>query len=110
MINEALLSQYTELLGTSGVEDMMKVFNDTVDTYLEELNGCATARDEQAFRQQAHRLKGALRSVGMQTLSARMEYCEKEVWTWPEAEKEVVQLAAELPLHQQAIENWLRSR
>ena len=110
MIDDALLSQYADVLGNDGVRDMLAMFNTTVVTYLAELQTCVKQQNEAELRQQAHRLKGALRSVGMQSLSARMAYCEKEAWTWPQVENEVAQLAAELPLHQQTIEDWLRRR
>ncbi|MGQ4276575.1 Hpt domain-containing protein [Pseudidiomarina sp. E22-M8] len=110
MLDKELLEQYAELMGNDGVQDMYATFADNIGGYLNHLEWLLKQREEKEFRNQAHRIKGACRSVGLRQLAERMERLERDPWQWEEAVDEVVQWKAERPMHQHQIEAWLNAR
>ncbi|MDN7136894.1 Hpt domain-containing protein [Pseudidiomarina sp. 1ASP75-14] len=110
MLDKKLLEQYAELMGDDGVQDMYSTFSDNIGGYLNHMQWLLQKRDEKEFRNQAHRIKGACRSVGLRQLANIMERFEREHWEWQQAEEELAQWTAELPMHQHQIEAWLSAR
>lgn len=110
MLNKKLLEEYAELMGADGVQEMYATFADNINGYLNHLEWLVKERKEQEVRNQAHRIKGACRSVGLQQLAEGMERLERDPWQWEQALEEVVRWKAELPMHQHQIEAWLNAR
>ncbi|RUO62534.1 Hpt domain-containing protein [Pseudidiomarina insulisalsae] len=110
MLDKDLLEQYADLMGDDGVQDMYATFADNIGGYLNHLQWLVKARNEAEFRNQAHRVKGACRSMGLTELATTMEYFERGQWQWEEVEKELAQWESDLPLHQHQIEAWLNAR
>ncbi|RUO42947.1 histidine kinase [Aliidiomarina taiwanensis] len=82
-----LLEQYTDMLGIKGLRDSLNMFIELMPEYMQELDSVVHARDEQATRSQAHKMKGACRSLGFSGLAQPMEHIEKNRWTWEEVEQ-----------------------
>lgn len=110
MLDEKLLDQYAELMGAQGVSEMYDTFADNIGGYLELLRRLIADRDFTESKRQAHKIKGACRSIGLKQLARRMEYLERESWDWDEAEEILEQWATELPLHQLHLKRWLHAR
>lgn len=110
MLDEKLLEQYYELIGKEGVQEMYQTFADNIGGYLEQLQRLIKQRDEAETRRQAHKLKGACRSVGLRQLASQMELLEREQWRWQQADDIIAQWATELPMHQGELRSWLHVR
>ncbi len=110
MIDERLLTQYADLMGTAGVDDMIATFADNVGGYLDHICWLVKQRDESGVRSQAHKLKGACRSVGLRELATLMEQIERDPWVWEALEQMLMMWATELPMHQQQLQRWLNAR
>lgn len=110
MLDKDLLEQYADLMGNEGVHEMYETFADNIGGYLNHLQWLVKERDETAVRNQAHRMKGACRSIGLTELAKVMEKLERDPWKWKEAEKTLAQWEQELPTHQHQIEAWLKAR
>lgn len=83
-IDTDLLQQYTEMLGIKGLRDSMVMFTELMPAYLEELTKAMRDKDDEATRSQAHKMKGACRSLGFSALAEPMEHIEKNTWEWSE--------------------------
>ncbi|MDX1705295.1 Hpt domain-containing protein [Pseudidiomarina sp.] len=110
MLNEKLLEQYAELMGYEGMSEMYEAFAENIGGYLALLRRLFDERDYTESKRQAHKMKGACRSVGLKQLASRMEYLERESWNWDEASQMIEQWATELPLHQLHLKRWLNAR
>ncbi|CAB0151094.1 Aerobic respiration control sensor protein ArcB [Pseudidiomarina piscicola] len=110
MLDKQLLEQYAELMGDDGVQDMYAAFADNIGGYLNHLQWLVKQRQEQELRNQAHKIKGACRSVGLRQLAQTMEKLERAEWQWQDVEHELAKWEAELPIHQHQIEAWLKAR
>lgn len=110
MIDEKLLQQYYDLLGAEGVGEMYETFADNIGGYLELMQHLVAQRDETETRRQAHKLKGACRSVGLHELASEMELIERQPWQWEELEKRLDAWAKQQPQHQAELKRWLVAR
>jgi two-component system aerobic respiration control sensor histidine kinase ArcB len=110
MLDEKLLEQYYDLLGKEGVHEMYDIFADNIGGYLKRLKELVQERDEAETRRQAHKVKGACRSVGLSQLASQMERLEREEWHWQDADELMAQWSLELPLHQHELRHWLHAR
>ncbi len=110
MLDKDLLEQYADLMGDEGMQDMYATFADNIGGYLDHLQWLVKERKEQEVRNQAHRVKGACRSMGLVELARVMEKLERQQWSWEEVEEELVQWEKDLPAHQHQIETWLKAR
>ena len=110
MIDQQLLEQYTELMGSQGVCEMYETFADNIGGYLNHLQWLVKERKEQEFRQQSHKVKGACRSIGLPELAKQMERFEKAEWQWQQVDEELAQWQKQLPLHQKELERWLQNQ
>ncbi len=110
MLDENLLNQYHEILGNEGLHEIYTNFSQHIDGYFTELQQCVQAHNEQATRDQAHKIKGACRSIGLRKLAEQMGHIEKEAWHWNEVDALLAQWQTELPLHQHELRHWLHAR
>lgn len=110
MLDEKLLDQYYELLGKEGVHEMYDIFSDNIGGYVKRLQELVAQRDEKETRSQAHKVKGACRSVGLRQLASQMERVERDEWHWQDVDKLMAQWTQELPLHQHELRHWLHAR
>jgi len=110
MLDENLLEQYYELLGKDGLHEMYDIFSDNIGGYLKHLQELVQQRNETETRRQAHKVKGACRSVGLRQLASEMERLERAEWHWQDADKLMVQWTQDLPLHQHQLRSWLHAR
>ncbi|MCL5049370.1 Hpt domain-containing protein [Aliidiomarina maris] len=85
-INFDLLSQYRDLLGSEGLNDSLATLESLMPDYFEELTALRAAEDEASFRRQAHKIKGACRSLGFARMGEVMAFLERDTWTWPQAQ------------------------
>jgi|GEM_PF-397892 len=86
VLDTALLQQYLELLGVSGLAASMATFKELIPGYFEALLSFIEQRDEKATRSQAHKIKGSCRSLGFTRLGEPMRFIEQEAWEWNEPE------------------------
>lgn len=110
VIDTELLEQYYESLGEDGLEMTLKTFDQVIQGYASLLHEAATKKDEAQLRSQAHKVKGACRSVGLKALAVYMENLEKESWGWPTAEQWLVEWADNVIPHRQQIQQWLEQQ
>ncbi len=110
MLDKDLLGQYADLMGDDGVYEMYETFADNIGGYLNHLQWLVKERKEADVRSQAHRVKGACRSMGLMELAKTMEWLEREDWQWTEVDEALMQWAKDLPAHQHQIEAWLSAR
>ncbi|MDX1525693.1 MAG: Hpt domain-containing protein [Pseudidiomarina maritima] len=110
MLDEKLLTQYHELLGNEGVQEMYEAFASNIGGYVDYLTRLIKARDEEQTRSQAHKVKGACRTLGLRQLAANMEWLEREEWHWDQVDDMLAQWVLELPLHQHQLRHWLKAR
>ena len=100
-INYGLLEQYRDLLGVDGIAHSLATLSELWPGYLDELKAHARARQEEAFRRQAHKIKGGARSLGFVRIGAAMQFLEQETWDWEQTDSVISQceqwLATDLP-------------
>lgn len=109
-IDQELLKQYQELLGSSGLKESLETLKSLMPTYYDELCQYYQAEDESAFRRQAHKMKGACRSLGFARLGEAMAFLEKETWQWQQA-AEVMSLWSNWLVDDLAeVEYWLEAQ
>lgn len=109
-INTKLVDQYVDALGGPGMLQTLDVFRGVAGSYLAALVDAVQAKDEQAFRAQAHKVKGASRSIGLAVLGDDMEHLEKGVWQWQEALDVVRAWQKKLPSQVSAVESYIRKK
>lgn len=110
MLDETLLEQFLELLGPPGVQEMYATFDDNISGYIDHMQDVVVKRNEEETRRQAHRIKGACRSVGLSQLALAMEHLERGAWEWDEVDDVLEQWVLEVPLHQHQLKRWLKIR
>lgn len=108
-LDSNLIEQYLTILGREGIQDSYKSFVEVVPGYIEELDNFNAARDSSGLRKQAHKIKGACRSLGFVRLAGHMEYLEKEAWGWADVEKRMQAWEADYPTDTLQLEDWLNA-
>lgn len=109
-IDFTLLSQYHEMLGKSGVTDSLSTLETLMPQYYAELAALAEQRDETAFRRQAHKIKGACRSLGFSRLGEVMQNLERDQWSWAEAGQMLSQWESWLAVDIEQVKAWLAGK
>ena len=108
-LDSELLNGYVETLGVNVVEQMFSLYCQQSAIYLNDIESALTSSNVQNWRDNCHKMKGAVGSVGLKALHSRLVSMEK---TTEDATKKA-QLLAELIEHnQQAItdfNDWLKS-
>lgn len=110
VLDTELLHQYYQSLGKEGLELSLQTFDKVIQGYASLLHEAAKNKDEAALRSQAHKVKGACRSVGLKSLAVYMEDLEKKQWDWPKAEQWLVNWADSVIPHRQQIQAWLEQQ
>ncbi|RTE86243.1 MULTISPECIES: Hpt domain-containing protein [Gammaproteobacteria] len=105
-----LIEQYLTILGKEGIQDSYKSFVVVMPEYIEELDTCKDAKDSGGLRKQAHKIKGACRSLGFSRLAEHMEYLEKEAWSWPEADQVMQKWDSNYKEDTEALASWLEGK
>lgn len=106
-IDTELLQQYVDSLGLDGLKATLATFDGIIQSYAKLLHQAANRRNEDELRSQAHKVKGACSSVGLTTLSNMMAKVEKDDWTWPTVERQLIEWADAVIPHRQQIDAWL---
>ncbi|RUO26478.1 hypothetical protein CWE09_07155 [Aliidiomarina minuta] len=106
-IDFTLLEQYLDIIGQDGVAESLETFATLMPKYLAELVALYEQRDESGFRRQAHKIKGGCRSLGFVRLGAKMQFLERESWTWQEAKTVIDDWQSGLPSNIQQAQRWL---
>lgn len=106
-IDYTLLNQYRDMLGTDGISQSLQTLETLIPSYLSELAALGEAEDEPAFRRQAHKVKGACRSLGFARLGDAMQYLEREHWTWADANAVQTECHAWLKADLDEVKRWL---
>ena len=109
-----MLNELTEMLGLQFVQDNLALFEQTMPSYLAELKTAFTqyqqdANQQKAVREVAHKIKGALGSVGLKKarlLAAQIQNAESPQWQ-AEIENWLTQLETQWLENVQALRNWL---
>lgn len=108
-IDFTLLEQYRDILGEEGLSESLRTFHSLMPVYLQELQEEASRKDEDAFRRQAHKIKGGCRSLGFTRLGAVMQFLERDTWQWGEIEPLLTEWKQHLQVdHEQAV-TWLQA-
>lgn len=84
-INYTLLEQYRDMLGVDGIAHSLATLTELLPSYLDELKQHAHEHHEEAFRRQAHKVKGGARSLGFVRIGAAMQFLEQDSWDWKQA-------------------------
>lgn len=109
-INFGLLNQYYELLGKSGLAESVSTLEHLMPDYYAELKQCAEQTDDTGFRRQAHKIKGACRSLGLARLGDIMQVLERDEWSWNDVEKMLAQWELWLEQDINAVKTWLEGK
>lgn len=108
-IDTTLLEQYVSMLGPNGLRESMTTFNQLMPSYMEELATMVAAKDSSSTRRQAHKMKGACRSLGFVRLAQAMEYIEKDAWHWQGVESLLMSWPDEMNQDIETATEWLNS-
>lgn len=106
-IDTELLGQYVNMLGAQGLKESMSTFVQLMPGYLKDLESMVHARDSSSVRKQAHKMKGACRSLGFVRLAESMEVIEKDAWQWQEVEHLLEPWAIRMQADAQAAQDWV---
>jgi len=109
-LDTQLLQQYVDMLGMEGIEESIRSFHSVMPEYIEELETYAVAKDSGGLRKQAHKIKGACRSLGFKRLALQMEYLEKEAWGWAEVSQNLKAWDQQYQNDTNALALWLREK
>ncbi|CUS47303.1 MAG: Hpt domain protein [Idiomarinaceae bacterium HL-53] len=107
-IDTQLLQQYIDMLGLAGIEESVRAFHNVIPDYMEALETNLLAKDSGGFRKQAHKIKGACRSIGFKRLATEMEYFEKAPWSWPEVTQKVASWDSKYQEDRALLDTWLQ--
>ncbi|PYE33225.1 Hpt protein [Idiomarina fontislapidosi] len=110
VLDTELLTQYYESLGKEGLMLSLETFDSVIKDYASVLQTAVDSEDEEAVRSQAHKIKGACRSVGLKALAVYMENIEKHQWNWAQAEQWLLNWADSVTPHRQQIDMWLEQK
>lgn len=109
-LDKVLLSQYADALGVDGLQHTVNIFVQIMPSYQEVLTEAAEAKNIEAVRTQAHKMKSACRSVGLIGLAAQLEFLEKENWQLTELPDLLNEFAngyeKAIPVLQQWLQNY----
>lgn len=108
-IDTKLFEQYIELLGVEGLSASIRSFQELMPVYADELQDLIHQRESSLTRQQAHKMKGACRSLGFVRLAKRMEYIEKEAWNWEELEGTMTPWLEDMSQDLAFVIQWLKN-
>src|SRR5690554_1078049 len=106
-IDTDLLKQYIDMLGAKGLRESMVMFVELMPTYIQELAETVANRNEQATRSQAHKMKGACRSLGFSGLAEPMEHIEKNNWEWEQVERLLISWPKQVDQDTAQVMAWL---
>lgn len=106
-LDTQLLEQYFAVLGAEGLQASLDSFKRFMPNYLSELEAIIALRDSAATRLQAHKMKGACRSLGFAHLAKTMEFIEKSAWLWPDLEVKLAPWLVEMKADIEAAFAWL---
>ncbi len=106
-IDTTLLEQYVSMLGPNGLRESMTTFNELMPSYIAELETLVAVKDSSSTRRQAHKMKGACRSLGFVRLAKAMEYIEKDAWHWQGVETLLASWPSEMNQDIKTASAWL---
>lgn len=106
-IDTHLLEQYLDMLGEQGVRESMDTFKTLMPEYIKELEVVVAARDSSSVRRQAHKMKGACRSLAFVDLAIVMEGLEKDAWQWTDVDAVLKKWPIEMDQDFQLAMEWL---
>lgn len=109
-LDETVLYQYIDAVGVAGMLDTVAILNDVLPNYTEVLVTAVAERNESAVRTQAHKIKGACRTVGLIDLAADMQWLERDSWQWLEAAERLQTWQEKCPVQQQELITWLTKK
>lgn len=107
-IDFTLLGQYYDILGKEGLAESLRTFHSLMPGYLRELRAEAAEQKEEAFRRQAHKIKGGCRSLGFTRLGATMQFLERENWQWAEVDVLLQKWEQHLQQDYEQVDSWLQ--
>lgn len=108
-IDFTLLGQYYDILGKDGLAESLRTFHSLMPGYLNELQEEARVHNEEAFRRQAHKVKGGCRSLGFTRLGTTMQFLERENWDWAEIGALLEDWEKHLQHDYEQVDDWLQS-
>ncbi|MGX5913289.1 Hpt domain-containing protein [Aliidiomarina sp. Khilg15.8] len=108
-IDFTLLEQYLDILGKEGLGESLRTFHGLMPVYLSELEEEAAQKDEDAFRRQAHKIKGGCRSLGFTRLGQTMQFLERETWDWQEVEPMLTAWREHLQTDYEQVATWIET-
>ena len=106
-INYTLLEQYRDMLGADGVAHSLATLTELLPSYLEELKQHASKQQEDAFRRQAHKVKGGAHSLGFVRIGAAMQFLERDHWNWDQANRVIAECEQWLSTDIPEVTAWL---
>lgn len=109
-INYTLLEQYHEMLGSDGIGHSLATLTELLPSYLDELKQRAQAQEEDAFRRQAHKVKGGARSLGFVRIGAAMQFLEQDRWDWEQATSVIDECEQWLSTDVAEVTDWLSQK
>ncbi|WP_113907146.1 Hpt domain-containing protein [Aliidiomarina celeris] len=106
-IDTHLLEQYVDMLGYEGVQASLSTFRSLMPDYYDELETFVAVKDSASVRRQAHKMKGACRSLGFVALAKYMEQIEKDAWQWGFVNDVLEKWPTEVSQDIVLVEQWL---
>ncbi|MEX0445892.1 aerobic respiration two-component sensor histidine kinase ArcB [Xenorhabdus sp. SGI246] len=109
LLDLEMLNQYIDLVGPKMIADNLTIFENMMPNYLALLESNMTAKDQKGITEEAHKIKGAVGSVGLrhlQQLAQQIQSPDLPAW-WDNVQEWVDELSQEWKHDTETLRNWL---
>ncbi|NMP30329.1 phosphorelay protein [Thalassotalea sp. M1531] len=108
-IDKVLIQGYLDNLGGAVVSQMLDLYEQQSQVYLEDIQGAHRAKSQQEWQERCHKMKGAAGSVGLLQVHSQLVAIEKSTDDWTKKSEYITRL---ISLNNDALtefRNWLNS-
>lgn len=112
LLDLEMLESYVDIVGSKPVLDSIKMFEDMMPGYIEVLDSNMTAKDQDGIVSEAHKIKGAAGSIGLQHIqrvAQKAQSPQMPAW-WENIEDWVEEIKNEYQHDITVLKQWLEKR
>ena len=112
LLDLEMLESYVDIVGSQPVLDSIKMFEDMMPGYIEVLDSNMTAKDQDGIVSEAHKIKGAAGSIGLQHIqrvAQKAQSPQMPAW-WENIEDWVEEIKNEYQHDIKVLKEWLEKR
>ncbi|WCE30200.1 aerobic respiration two-component sensor histidine kinase ArcB [Vibrio sp. SCSIO 43137] len=112
LLDLEMLESYVDIVGSQPVLDSIKMFEDMMPGYIEVLDSNMTAKDQDGIVSEAHKIKGAAGSIGLQHIqrvAQKAQSPQMPAW-WENIEDWVEEIKNEYQHDITVLKQWLEKR